>query len=117
MNGLDEKNDDFKNIYVLDFESMKWKQSKITSLDGRSILFSSSYGGFDLDYGNNMDLFIYGYLKSFEIYNLYIPHDIINILKKMYKSEQTIHLLQYNTRYKKECKHFYIDFQDVQTCT
>ena len=118
INGRDENGRNSNNIYILDFELMKWTQSKIITpfhlgygYSTPSILFDISLSSFGLNFGLNMNVFLNGYLRKYEIYNIYIPNDITNIIKKMY-DKKIIHLLQCN-EYVNISNHFCINFENI----
>ena len=76
-------------VYILDMKFMVWKNNNVAchisvqrpNISMPAILFDSSLSK------NGINLFIHGYLKNFQIYNLYLPMDIINIIKKMHSND------------------------------
>lgn len=103
-----------RNIYILDLDTLILTQSNIVGPDSGRVLYideslSSRYG---LNNGNNMNLFINGYLRQLGI-KLYMPVDMISTIKKMYAKE-TIHLLRYNaSTFKPESGHYMISLDDI----
>ena len=75
---------------------MKWIQTKIKTPNiGYAVLIDESLADNGLKYGNRMNLFIDGYVKTIDT-ELYIPNKIVSIINFMY-SKEIIHLIKTRT--------------------
>ena len=99
--------------YLQFLYAYEWKQSKIStpfkSENPPSILINITNSLNDV---NNMDLFINGYLKNEGIDDLYIPVDIMNIIKKMIV-DQSFHILKHDYQNVDKTNHYCIDFDKL----
>ena len=112
MNG-DQMYGENHDIYFLDFNDidmiMKWQKSKIkiavNDFRIRPILFDQTLSA------KKMDLFLNGLLRRLSIL-LFIPYDMILLIKKMYSNE-ILHLVKYAQRKVEHTDHYTISFEKL----